>query len=489
MEEQPKYGIFRIEKIKLCDGGEIMGRLKHAFREFKNDSFDPELTKLNKTFILGSAKEVMKAYKDRINEITTDKYKPPKNAVGIYECMFTSTAGAIPKERENEFFELTYEQLCKTFGKENVLAGTVHVDETTVHTHWFVLPIFNTTSMLRRTRKEKEKGIFRTISQLQLNASHWTGSPALLSKLQDIMWEGVFKHFGLERGEVELTGDRTKKKKNKRSELKKRDETLSEKEKELEREQERQKEKALELSKTEEKQKENEAALKNERQALSEEKADFEKHVTTAAQEAVNMYDSLKRSDEFENADFPSLPAPDSNENSLLYHFRIKPVFDAVVSKAKQFFSQIKLLKKSHKEEIEKLSNEHERNLQVAKQNAEIEKQNAVAAAVKKKADEMTSAINLLKQDIQKEQKEKEKWHTMLFKKFTCLVNGKPVEVNHGLTDAYLKTNQQLSEWEGKSGDELIDLGNNYKKFNVKCWRDYIKAKFRNKENNYDMAR
>ena len=44
MEEQKKYGIFRIEKIKLCDGVEAMGRLKHAFREFKNDSFDPELT-------------------------------------------------------------------------------------------------------------------------------------------------------------------------------------------------------------------------------------------------------------------------------------------------------------------------------------------------------------------------------------------------------------------------------------------------------------
>ena len=47
MDEQKKYGIFRIEKIKLCDGGEAMGRLKHAFREFKNDSFDPALTEKN----------------------------------------------------------------------------------------------------------------------------------------------------------------------------------------------------------------------------------------------------------------------------------------------------------------------------------------------------------------------------------------------------------------------------------------------------------
>ena len=97
MEEQKKYGIFRIEKIKLCDGGEAMGRLKHAYREFKNDSFDPELTKKNLAFQYNSAKEVMKAYKDRIQSITTEKYKSPKNAVGLYECIVTSTAGAIPE--------------------------------------------------------------------------------------------------------------------------------------------------------------------------------------------------------------------------------------------------------------------------------------------------------------------------------------------------------------------------------------------------------
>lgn len=159
MDEQKKYGIFRIEKVKLCDGGETMGRLKHAFREFNNDSFDPELTKYNDTFLLHTAKDVMKAYKNRIKEITTDKYKPPKNSVGIYECIFTSTAGAIPRDREDEFFERTYNQLCELFEKDNVLAGAVHRDETTVHTHWFITPIYNTTSVLRRTKEEKKNGI------------------------------------------------------------------------------------------------------------------------------------------------------------------------------------------------------------------------------------------------------------------------------------------------------------------------------------------
>ena len=105
MVEQKKYGIFRIEKVKLCDGGEAMGRLKHAFREFKNDSFDPELTEKNLLFQYGSAKEVMKAYKERVKSITTEKYKPSKNAVGLYECIvFSGEDGLLGKTDGAESF-------------------------------------------------------------------------------------------------------------------------------------------------------------------------------------------------------------------------------------------------------------------------------------------------------------------------------------------------------------------------------------------------
>ena len=68
-----------------------------------------------------------------------------------------------------------------------LLAGAVHRDETTVNTHWFITPISNTTSVLRRTKEEKKNGTCRTVTQPQLNATHWTGSPALMSELQDAM--------------------------------------------------------------------------------------------------------------------------------------------------------------------------------------------------------------------------------------------------------------------------------------------------------------
>lgn len=53
--------------------------------------------------------------------------------------------------------------------------------------------------------------------------------------------------------------------------------------------------------------------------------------------------------------------------------------------------------------------------------------------------------INSLKEEVQKEKSEKEKWYTMLFKKFTIKIGGQPVEVNKGLTDAYIEKKQPVS--------------------------------------------
>ena len=489
MEEKKLYGIFRIEKVKLCDGGEIMGRLKHAFREFNNDSFDPELTKYNNTFFFRTAKEVMKAYKERVQSITTEKYKPPKNAVGIYECMFTSTAGAIPKDREQEFFERTYKQLCQTFGKDNVLAGAVHRDETTVHTHWFITPIFNTTSVLRRTKEEKKNGTCRTVTQPQLNATHWTGSPVLMSELQDTMWEGIFKHFGLERGEVDLTADRTKKKKNVRSDIKKRDLTLARKEREQKLIEEKQKQEDERLAKERDEQSKRENEFLKEKASFKQEKSDFAEEMETASQKAVEKYDEYMKSKDFQNGEFPRVPVPEYKEGAYHYHLRIKPLFDAIVSRAQQFLYQIKVLKKNHQEEIEKLKDDHKVELEKAKASAEAEKQTAVREAVEAKATEKDVTINSLKQEIQKEKAEKERWYTALFKKFSLKIGDKTVEVNKGLSEAYIEKCNQLSEWENRNGDELISLGTSYKKFRVHNWKDYLVAKSRPRTVDHGMSR
>lgn len=82
------------------------------------------------------------------------------------------------------------------------------------------------------------------------------------------------------------------------------------------------------------------------KRTFQNEKAMFEQEKETSSQKAVEQYDEYMKSEKFQNADFPSLPTPESKEGIWSYHLRIRPVFDVIVSKAKQFFEQIKSLKK-----------------------------------------------------------------------------------------------------------------------------------------------
>lgn len=229
------------------------------------------------------------------------------------------------------------------------------------------------------------------------------------------------------------------------------------------------------------------------KRAFQNEKVEFEQEKEGASQKAVEQYDEYMKSEKFQNADFPSLPIPESKEGVWRYHLRIRPVFDAIVSKAKQFFDQIKSLKKGHQEELQKLKDEHQADLEKTKANAEAEKQTAVKNAVEKavleKVAEKDETINSLKEEIQKEKTEKEKWYTMLFKKFTIKIGGNPVEVDKGLTDAYIEKSTQLAEWETRDGDELITLGSSYKKYRVHNWKDYQREKACPRSLDYDMSR
>ena len=234
-----------------------------------------------------------------------------------------------------------------------------------------------------------------------------------MSELQDTMWEGIFKDFGLERGEIDLTSDRTKKKKNVRSDIRKRDLALSKKEKSLERIAENQKKEGERLEEQRVSQNQRDDDFLDKKRAFQNEKAKFEQEKEGASQKAVEQYDEYMKSEKFQNADFPQLPTPESKEGIWSYHLRIRPVFDAIVSKAEQFFEQIKSLKKSHQEEIQKLKDEHQADLEKVKDNAEAEKQTAVKTAVESavlaKAAEKDEIIKSLKEEIQKERTEKEK--------------------------------------------------------------------------------
>jgi len=165
------FAIYRT--AKLGSFGEIGGSLSHTYRTRSTPNADENKLHLNK-HIFETYNQCFEAIKNSIPE------KRRKNAVLCIEHLITASPdwNGWGTKKEEEFFKKSLEFLNKKYGKENVVACSIHRDETTPHLIVYVVPI-------------DEKG--------GLNAKKWLGGRAKLSQTQTEFANEV-KHLGLERG-------------------------------------------------------------------------------------------------------------------------------------------------------------------------------------------------------------------------------------------------------------------------------------------------
>ena len=166
------YAILRTAKLKSF--GEIGGSLSHNYRTRPTPNADSTRTPDNHHSV-SKRDLVMDGIKNRLPE------KTRKNAVLAIEYLITASpewSGWQNKEKEQEFFKRSVEWLEKRHGKENVIATSIHRDETTPHLIAYVVPI-------------DQKG--------KLNARSFLGGRATLSKMQTEFHSKV-KDLGLDRG-------------------------------------------------------------------------------------------------------------------------------------------------------------------------------------------------------------------------------------------------------------------------------------------------
>jgi hypothetical protein len=153
--------------------GEIGGSLSHTYRTRPTPNADENKLHLNK-HIFETYNQCFDALKNAIPE------KRRSNAVLCIEHLITASPewDGWGTEKESEFFKKSVEFLNKKYGKENVIACSIHRDETTPHLIVYVVPI-------------DEKG--------GLNAKKWLGGRSKLSQTQTEFANQV-KELGLERG-------------------------------------------------------------------------------------------------------------------------------------------------------------------------------------------------------------------------------------------------------------------------------------------------
>lgn len=165
------FAIYRT--AKLGSFGEIGGSLSHTYRTRLTPNADENKAHLNehslKTYNL-----CFEAIKNSLPE------KRRKNAVLTIEHLITASPdwSGWNTEKEAEFFDKSLEFVKQKYGSENVIAHSIHRDETTPHLIVYVTPI-------------DEKG--------GLNAKKWLGGRAKLSQTQTDFANEV-KNLGLERG-------------------------------------------------------------------------------------------------------------------------------------------------------------------------------------------------------------------------------------------------------------------------------------------------
>lgn len=176
------YGIVRCAKVSGASSGG--GAYIHNERKKDKSNTNPDID-FNKTkdnYSIGSYDESMtynQRAEKRIEEGYTGKKAIRKDAVKMVEFLFAYTDDGTVKDYK-AYYQQCYDWLCYRYGKDNIIADKVHLDEKTPHMHAVIVPL-------------TEDG--------RLSCKEVIGGPKQLQTMQNHFYYNVSKGFGLERGE------------------------------------------------------------------------------------------------------------------------------------------------------------------------------------------------------------------------------------------------------------------------------------------------
>lgn len=166
------YAILRTAKLKSM--GAIGGSLAHTYRTRETPNADAQRDHLNEHHGPGDPDAIREAIRVRLPE------KRRKDAVLCLEYFVGASPEFFQGEQDGTgYFAAAVDWLKRRHGAENVVAWSVHRDETSPHLVAYVVPL-------------DEAG--------KLNAKRFTGGKAALSRMQTDFAETCGRQFGLQRG-------------------------------------------------------------------------------------------------------------------------------------------------------------------------------------------------------------------------------------------------------------------------------------------------
>ena len=138
----------RVDSYPKSDARKI---LREHFREIKEYKNDVDRTRSAQNYHFGTAsnaKECMEQIQKRVNEIMSGRNV--QTQTNIMSSWIVSLPAELPEKYQNDFFSSIYGFFENRYGKDNILDGFVHLDETTPHVHVCFVP----ESISRKTGKQ-----------------------------------------------------------------------------------------------------------------------------------------------------------------------------------------------------------------------------------------------------------------------------------------------------------------------------------------------
>ena len=179
------FGVCRVEKIK--GAAAVAGLQLHNNRERQHSNTNPDIdrsrSKFNYSLIEQSSHNYNKLIDERLQQGYKGKKAIRKDAVKMCEMLFTSDGdffSCLSEQEQRQFFIDCFEFASQRYGRENIIAATVHLDEATPHLHLDFVPL---------------------TPDGRLSAKEILGNRPQLQQLQDDFFSAVSSKYGLERGQ------------------------------------------------------------------------------------------------------------------------------------------------------------------------------------------------------------------------------------------------------------------------------------------------
>lgn len=151
--------------------------LREAYRELKEGQYrnNVDTNRFDKNYVIGcqDRKVLVKKMDERCNEIMDGQVN--KRSKPLFSWVVTYPVHC-PEIDEKAFFRAVNDFMAETYGKDNVMAVCVHMDEKTPHAHCFIVP----EAISRKTGK-RTVSVASLLDKEHLSAFH--------EKMDDFMYD------------------------------------------------------------------------------------------------------------------------------------------------------------------------------------------------------------------------------------------------------------------------------------------------------------